>query len=144
MSAGAPNLPTETDPPPKAIDGGKLPETSLEGQLDAELAELVPEPPTRTQVVQRVLEVGSFHSGPLPPSRELAEYERIHSGLANRVVVMAEKEQSHRHAREDRVIRAETGYARQHCGLGQLYSCCSLGRLSGSWRRAKSGAEARF
>ena len=37
------------------------------------------------------------HSGPLPPARQLAEYNEVLPGLADRIVRMAELEQQHRH-----------------------------------------------
>lgn len=38
-----------------------------------------------------------FSEGPLPPAQELAAYEHITPGLADRIVTMAEKEQGTRH-----------------------------------------------
>jgi uncharacterized membrane protein len=40
---------------------------------------------------------GQFFAGPLPPPQELAAYEHITPGLADRIVSMAEKEQNTRH-----------------------------------------------
>ena len=37
------------------------------------------------------------HAGPLPPPEMLARYEEVYTGLAGRIVVMAEKEQKQRH-----------------------------------------------
>lgn len=39
----------------------------------------------------------SFHSGPLPPAAELQQFDSILPGLADRIVTMAEKEQSNAH-----------------------------------------------
>ncbi|MDD3468421.1 MAG: DUF2335 domain-containing protein [Thermoguttaceae bacterium] len=39
--------------------------------------------------------------GPLPPASELGVYEQILPGAAERILAMAEREQSHRHQRED-------------------------------------------
>ena len=39
----------------------------------------------------------SFHSGPLPPAEELQQFDSILPGLADRIVTMAEKEQSNAH-----------------------------------------------
>ena len=40
---------------------------------------------------------GQFYAGPLPRAQELAAYEHITTGLADRIVSMAEKEQTTRH-----------------------------------------------
>lgn len=45
--------------------------------------------------------------GPLPHPRHLAKYEEVLPGAAERVFAMAESEQRHRHAAEDRVITVE-------------------------------------
>lgn len=37
------------------------------------------------------------YSGPIPSPQDLASYEKIYPGLANRLVIMAEKEIDHRH-----------------------------------------------
>lgn len=39
-----------------------------------------------------------FHSGPLPPPSDLAQYNTIISNGADRIMAMAEKEQAARHA----------------------------------------------
>ena len=42
-------------------------------------------------------EVHTIFVGPLPPPEELAKYNEVDPGLANRIVLMAEGEQKHRH-----------------------------------------------
>lgn len=42
----------------------------------------------------------SLHMGPLPDPRQLAAYDEVLPGLANRIVEMAELEQQHRHGLE--------------------------------------------
>lgn len=37
------------------------------------------------------------YQGPLPPPQHLEMYEKIHAGLANRIVILAEAETKHRH-----------------------------------------------
>ncbi|MGB0835372.1 MAG: DUF2335 domain-containing protein [Psychrobium sp.] len=44
------------------------------------------------------------YSGPLPPPKMLNDYELINSGFAERIVAMAEKEQSHRHGIEKTAV----------------------------------------
>ncbi|MBY6208781.1 MULTISPECIES: DUF2335 domain-containing protein [Halomonas] len=40
------------------------------------------------------------HSGPVPPAAEIARYEQILPGAADRIFTMAEQEQQHRHQEE--------------------------------------------
>lgn len=48
----------------------------------------------------------SQFTGPVPPPEILAEYENIQSGLAERILAMAEKEQIHRHKNQSKQIDA--------------------------------------
>jgi uncharacterized membrane protein len=52
--------------------------------------------PSGQQIQEFQLE-GRFYTGPIPEPEALAEYERINPGLADRLVTMAEKEQTLRH-----------------------------------------------
>lgn len=45
--------------------------------------------------------------GPIPHPQTLQQYEEIQSGLAEKIVGMALKEQDHRHALEDNVVKSE-------------------------------------
>jgi uncharacterized membrane protein len=61
------------------------------------------QPQQQFQGTQTQVQVaGRFYTGPIPEPETLAEYERINTGLANRIVTMAEKEQGHRHRVENR------------------------------------------
>jgi uncharacterized membrane protein len=53
----------------------------------------------REIVIQTIL--SKFHTGPLPPAEDLEAYGRIIPEGADRIMKMAEKEQQHRHTRED-------------------------------------------
>jgi len=46
-------------------------------------------------------------SGPLPPPEILECYDRLTPGFAERILVMAEKEQKHRHSCEDKALAQE-------------------------------------
>lgn len=46
-------------------------------------------------------------SGPLPPPHILADYEQITTGAADRIISMAEREQTHRHTIESTAISGE-------------------------------------
>lgn len=59
----------------------------------------------REIVIQTIL--SKFHIGPLSPYEDLEAYGRIIPDGANRIMQMAEKEQQHRHTREDENDRAE-------------------------------------
>lgn len=54
------------------------------------------------QFVARVQ--GTVFQGPLPPPEILAGYDKVLPGAANRIISMAEKNQSHRHSLEAKVI----------------------------------------
>jgi uncharacterized membrane protein len=54
---------------------------------------------TVRQIAERV-----SYSGPLPPSSELAQYERVLPGSAERILALAEKEVEHRHHADNKII----------------------------------------
>ena len=60
----------------------------------------------------------SHFSGPLPSPGVLAGYEDTHAGLADRVVSMAEREQSHRHGMEREALSEGVAFRRR----GQHYA----------------------
>lgn len=51
--------------------------------------------------------VSQSYSGPVPDPNSLRQYEEISPGFADRLIVLAEKEQAHRHTSEDKLITAE-------------------------------------
>lgn len=55
------------------------------------------------------LEGASSFSGPLPPPDLLAEYHQVVPGLAERIVLMAEKEGDHRRELQSRAMRLSEG-----------------------------------
>ena len=57
--------------------------------------------------IVRKLAIQQSFSGPLPPPDLLGQYDAILPGLADRIVKMAEKQESHRHELENRVVKAE-------------------------------------
>jgi len=48
-----------------------------------------------------------FHQGPIPPSEELANYDRIAPGAAERIIRMAEEQAAHRRELEARSLQAD-------------------------------------
>jgi len=62
--------------------------------------------------------IASLVSGPLPSSEEFARYESTHLGSADRILSMAEKEQSHRHSMESKALSGGIAFKRR----GQHYA----------------------
>lgn len=60
--------------------------------------------------------------GPIPHPRHLAEYERVLPGSADRLMTMAEKDQNHRHACDNTIIKAETDFMSR----GQIFAMAAL------------------
>lgn len=50
-----------------------------------------------------------FHSGPLPAPEDLAHYDEICPGAANRIIAMAESNMGHRQSMEKTMIQSEYG-----------------------------------
>lgn len=68
-----------------------------ENVLAEALAEKVVTEDPSGEITEVVRTVAQEYSGPLPPPRMLEHYDTVQSGFADRIVSMAEKEQSHRH-----------------------------------------------
>lgn len=66
--------------------------------------------------------VSKSHSGPIPSAEELEHLERVQSGLADRVVSMAEKEQQHRHSTLESVVDKEFTFRKR----GQWFMLAAL------------------
>jgi uncharacterized membrane protein len=92
----------------------KLPDEILAGVL-AERVAIEPEEEI-TSIVKAV--VSQKYSGPLPPPHMLEEYEHVQTGLADRIVSMAENEQKHRHSLETLAVSGEINKDRR----GQRYA----------------------
>jgi uncharacterized membrane protein len=88
-------------------------------------------------VVHQQLIAHQFH-GPIPPSSELAGYEQVLPGAADRLISMAEKEASHRHFIEKRSLLFEG----LEVFIGQLFALC-IGAITviGGVYAAVHGAE---
>lgn len=102
--------------------GASLP--AVDSQPDqpelAEILEALPED-QRGKLIQ-VFEQTVMHKGWLPPPQQLAEYEAVLPGLAERIVQLPEREQAHRHA----YIDSEAGRADKLKTRGQHYALISL------------------
>lgn len=107
----APN--TENDPPGELQPiEAKLEATLEPATLEATLETIVSavprqkRPEVRQAVATIIHQVEERYSGPLPHPQHLEMYERTLPGAADRILTMAEKEQDHRHAWEDRELRS--------------------------------------
>jgi len=64
-------------------------------------------PTNRNEKGKQVVQHTSMtYEGPLPPASEFEHYERVCPGAADRILAMAEKEESHRHETEDRIVNS--------------------------------------
>lgn len=74
--------------------------------------------------------VSKSHSGPIPSAEELEHLERVLPGLANRVVNMAETEQSVRHSTTQSIITKEFALRSKGQWLAILAMCLLLATVS--------------
>lgn len=58
------------------------------------------------------LERQELHVGPIPTPDHLAKYNEIDSSFANRIMVMAENEQKHRHIEDAKLIKTQRAVLR--------------------------------
>jgi uncharacterized membrane protein len=95
--------------------------------------------PEEQRVTAAISAVYRF-SGPLPPPEELAKYEQILPGSANRIISMAEEQSSHRRDLEKTVIGANV--RTQTWGLVSAFIIAMTAIGGGIWLSAKgmSGA----
>lgn len=113
-----------------------LPTSDLEEALSAELARVLPEEERQEvrQVVHNVTARYAAFRGPLPTPDLLGGYEDVVPGAGERILRMAEKEQEHRHAWEDRSLENERVYSLRGLRLGWLTSLSlALGAVAAAW-----------
>lgn len=105
---------------------------------DTEREQLFRQLPSNT----RLMVARSYFSGPLPPPKQLEEYEKILPGAADRILKMAERQSSHRQKMEEMIVRSNTRDS--HYGvvfaflLGLVIICggiylASIGHPYGTW-----------
>lgn len=72
------------------------------------------------------------YMGPLPPPQVLAGYNDVVPGAADRIIVMAEKQMTHRHEMENKVISSDIirSYAGLGAGLIVTLACVILGAIA--------------
>ena len=70
------------------------------------------------------IEASSSFVGPIPPPQILDKYNQILPGAADRILKMAEKEQSHRHEMQEKLVESQASDFRQDRNekrLGQIF-----------------------
>lgn len=121
----------------------------MEADADAALKQLRPFlKPEKTQDAKLILTriVSKVHRGPIPSAEELDHLERVLPGSANRCFEMAEREQSHRHAIDDKIVSSEfsmrsRGQTLALAGLaGLLTAVCFLAYLGDTISAAALGS----
>ena len=70
-------------------------------------------------------------SGPLPPPEILAKYEQILPGAADRIIKMAESQQSHRQRLEQKVIESNTSAQKWGVACGFILAMTAV--CGGIW-----------
>lgn len=73
-----------------------------------------------------ILEAASF-SGPLPPSAMYREYEEAVPGSGDRLLAMAENQQSHRHSWENKALDATARDVKRGQRFGLIVALCCIG-----------------
>lgn len=95
-------------------------------------------PTQRTDMVRMIQASASF-SGPLPPPEALERYNQTLPGLAERIIVMAESQHSHRLQLEKEVVHSNVSAQKLGTILGFVVAMTTV--LGGMWlvHEGKSG-----
>ncbi len=95
--------------------------SEIETQVE-KVSQVIGEVPeeNRSEVISMAMKKSEYFLGPIPPPSLLAGYEEVAPGSADRIIKMAENEQSHRMNMENKCINAEIGSEKrgQWMGLG--------------------------
>lgn len=78
---------------------------------------------SQQQRQQQIVQHASFYSGLIPRVEDLAKYEQISPGFANRIISLTEDEGKHRRSLEKRVIFM--GFANAMTGLFLAFAAVS-------------------
>ena len=105
------------------------PEKEADDSSEIEIIEPVLErlPPDQRQAITQVIQTQMRHSGPLPPPDQLAEYEEVLPGLAERIVRLTEKEQDHRHDIVSQALRRSARLRERGQAMGMAALLITLG-----------------
>ena len=93
-----------------------------------------PEEKRAGAIIQAAVEMSRF-SGPLPHPDDLAKYEQVLSGAADRIISMAERQAAHRQSLEKAVILSNV--AIQKWGLGSAFVLALIAIGGGIWLSLK-------
>jgi uncharacterized membrane protein len=87
--------------------------------MNKEKDKLPSQSPTKEKSIttKESITISQAFEGPIPHSRELAEYEKALPGSADRIITMAESEAKHRHGMEEEALKAQIWEIR----LGQIF-----------------------
>lgn len=114
---------------PSAPGAVSVSEGSLDQRLQTEIDKADDENGDFVKKVASVV-LGIVHeesfSGPLPHPKHLAEYDRVLPGAADRIIAMAEKEQTHRHDWENTSLKFDFSYSILGIVLGFLIALALL------------------
>ena len=68
----------------------------------------------------------SFHSGPIPDAESLKEYDETIPDGANRIMIMAEKQQEHRISIENKVISSQLNQSKRGQSFGLIIAIIGI------------------
>jgi uncharacterized membrane protein len=103
---------TNVDKPPEGNLPVEVPDTTAQ-EIVKKLTPILR--PEKRQEAERVvgMVLQRIHSGPLPAPEDLANYDAICPGAADRIISMAEGNMSHRQSMETQLVRSEYGLRRR-------------------------------
>ena len=125
--AGSGGTPKAETLPAVVDDPEQSESTLLRQELETELKSLSVPPEKRENVIQRVLTLVESYRGPLPHPRHFGQFEEILPGSAERILRMAENEQSYRHGMGRNIVRAESSYASKGQLIGAFVIIALIG-----------------
>ncbi|MGF6860592.1 putative membrane protein [Rhodobacteraceae bacterium MBR-64] len=93
---------------PSDINTPQAPQNPLEQEIERQIGDLIPQK-GRQEVLRRITSVvySEAFSGPIAHPKHLREYDQIHPGAADRIILMAEKRNNHIITMEQTSLNAE-------------------------------------
>ena len=95
-------------PPAKTTEKNRLPEDGIVIKLPDELVSKLYKDGNVKAAKSQVRQVLTSYRGPLPPPDQLSEYNQAVPDAADRIIKMAECEQSHAHDMRRRIVAIES------------------------------------
>jgi len=87
------------------LDEGTILKKIVDASSDEERRRLFDQLPSHVKMTMRRSQV---FSGPLPPPKQLKEYNDVLPGAADRILKMAERQSEHRQRMEEQIVNANT------------------------------------